>query len=51
MSYEENQLLLAPMKSRRGAKVEEVVDSPLVEFEQIEEYEDKIIDETQTDLF
>ena len=51
MSYEENQLLLAPMKARRGAKVEEVVDSLVVEFEQIEEYEDKIIDETQTDLF
>lgn len=51
MPYDESQLLLAPMKARRGAKVEEVVDSPVVEFEQIEEYEDKIIDETQTNLF
>jgi hypothetical protein len=51
ISYDESQLLLAPMKARRGAKVEEVVDSPVVEFEQIEEYEDAIVDETQTDLF
>ena len=51
MPYEESQLLLAPMKARRGAKIEEVVDSPVFELEQIEEHEDKIVDETQTDLF
>ena len=49
--YEENQLLLAPMKARRGAKVEELVESPVDEFERIEDYEDEIVDETQTDLF
>jgi hypothetical protein len=51
MPYEESQLLLAPMKVRRGAKVEEIIDSPVEEFEQIENYVDEIVDETQTDLF
>ena len=51
LPYEESQLLLAPMKAKRGAKVEEVVDSPVDEFERIEDYEDEIVDETQTDLF
>jgi hypothetical protein len=51
MPYEESQLLLAPIKARRGAKVEEVIDSPVDEFEQIEDYVDEIVDETQTDLF
>jgi hypothetical protein len=51
MPFEESQLLLAPLKpSRRKAAVveEEVIED---EFEQLENYEDEIVDESQNDLF
>jgi|NOAtaT_7_FD_contig_41_865726_length_1148_multi_3_in_0_out_0_3 hypothetical protein len=54
LPYSETELLLAPLKvSRKKATVEET-EEPVNEFEQIEDYEDELVDEQQeneTDLF
>lgn len=50
MPFEENQLLLAPLKPSRK-KVEVVEEEIEDEFDQLEGYEDEIVDETETDLF
>jgi hypothetical protein len=51
LPYDVNQLLLAPVKASRKAKVEENIDAPIDEFDSIDEYEDELVDDSQTDLF
>jgi hypothetical protein len=53
MPYSDTELLLAPLKATRKAKSteDETEETPSNEFEQIEEYQDEIADESQNDLF
>ena len=51
MPFEENQLLLAPLKATRKKAVVEEEEEKQDEFETLDTYEDEIADDSQNDLF